>query len=89
MIDAYLYLIADPAASACLDAHNEKRSLHENTDEMMWNETLAQQAQVWADHLADNDKFEHEDGILDGENLYWSAASKARTCEDAVESWYA
>ncbi|KAL9981253.1 hypothetical protein ACROYT_G009930 [Oculina patagonica] len=38
---------------ACLQAHNSKRALHQNTPALVWDATLAQDAKDWADHLAE------------------------------------
>lgn len=76
-----------PQDAACLQAHNAKRAIH-GSPPLAWSDVLAQNAQAWADHLAATETFVHEQGIVEGENLYWARASTARNCSDAVESWY-
>ena len=71
---------------ACLKAHNDKRALHASPP-MVWNDTLAQEAQVWADHLAATETFQHDPNNDDGENLYLAQASTASNCLAAVEAW--
>ena len=72
---------------ACLQAHNAKRALHQDTPALVWDATLAGHAKAWADHLAATGTFEHDMSSSEGENLYWAAGSTAKTCADAVESW--
>lgn len=53
VFESFLFLFAhvvDP--DACLKAHNEKRALHPGTPMLVWDDTLAQHAKTWADHLA-------------------------------------
>ncbi|XP_020622428.1 ectin-like [Orbicella faveolata] len=76
-----------PEDAACLQAHNAKRALH-GSQPLAWSDVLAQHAQAWADHLAATETFVHEQGIDEGENLYFVRASTTRSCSDAVESWY-
>ena len=71
---------------ACLQAHNDKRALH-GAAPLVWNSTLAQHAQEWAEYLRSNNSFEHAQNINEGENLYWRAGQVQATCGDAVESW--
>ena len=71
---------------ACLKAHNDKRSLH-GSPPLVWNDTLAQHAQAWANHLAATETFVHDPNTDEGENLYWAEASTARNCSRAVEAW--
>ena len=52
MICIYFYL----TVKACLKAHNERRALH-GASPLVWDDTLVEHAQVWADHLAATGKF--------------------------------
>ena len=85
-----VYLIQFPE-DPCLAAHNAKRALHEDTPPMEWDETLAEGAQEWADHLMKNvghlqhASSEERDGA--GENLYWTKSSEKGTCPEAVQAW--
>ena len=74
--------------SACLDAHNTKRALH-GASPLTWDAGLAQDAQIWANHLADIGQMQHEPGIDEGENLFVSYNSQDVTasCDDAVAAW--
>ncbi|KAJ7382012.1 hypothetical protein OS493_037714 [Desmophyllum pertusum] len=73
---------------ACLQAHNDKRTLHEWTSQLVWDATLAQHAKEWADHLASIGTLQHATGTGEGENLYKATASAVKSCADAVEGWY-
>lgn len=78
--------------NACLQAHNEKRALHPGTPSLTWSTELAQEAQAWANHLAnDLGYMQHSSETDEGENLYqtWSTSSSDATCLDAVDAWYA
>ncbi|KAJ7377238.1 hypothetical protein OS493_030049 [Desmophyllum pertusum] len=73
--------------AACLQAHNDKRALHEGTPQLVWDATLAQHAKEWADHRASIGTLQHANlaGTGEGENLYLGPAVKS--CADAVEAW--
>lgn len=71
---------------ACLQAHNDKRALH-GTSALIWNSTLAQHAQEWAEYLVSINDLQHERNIDEGENLYASVSQVQGTCAQAVESW--
>lgn len=77
--------------AACLKAHNDKRALHQDTNALVWDPTLAEHALTWADYLAATGTFEHDDNrpSNEGENLYyyWTSSTKVATCFDAVKSW--
>ncbi|XP_078362816.1 ectin-like [Oculina patagonica] len=73
---------------ACLQAHNAKRALHQNTPALVWDATLAQHAKDWADHLAEIGSLQHAQVTGQGENLYWAGGSSVASCADAVQSWY-
>nr|XP_058942718.1 ectin-like [Pocillopora verrucosa] len=73
---------------ACLKAHNERRALH-GASPLVWDDTLVEHAQVWADHLAATGKIHHDpnrDG--EGENIAWFKGYKTADCEDALVGWY-
>ena len=73
----------------CLEAHNTKRALH-GASPLTWDAGLAQDAQKWANHLADIGHLQPASGTNQGENLYVSYKSNpdaSATCEDAVETW--
>ena len=56
-----------------LNAHNEKRALHEDTPPLSWASTLVEDAKSWAVHLADNDILAHNpnlNSVKIGENIY-------------------
>lgn len=71
---------------ACLKAHNEKRALH-GSSPLVWDPTLAQHAQDWANHLASIEDLQHAQNTGEGENLYGSVGPAPTTCVSAVESW--
>ncbi|XP_020917049.1 Golgi-associated plant pathogenesis-related protein 1 [Exaiptasia diaphana] len=72
--------------SACLQAHNAKRSVHSAPD-LTWDSGLAATATSWAQHLASTGGFSHSTGNY-GENIYYSWGTNEGTCEQAVQSWY-
>lgn len=74
--------------NACLRAHNAKRALH-GASPLVWDAKLAQEAQAWANHLADIERMEHAQGTGEGENLYeiWISNKQDATCPDAVQAW--
>lgn len=74
VFESFLFLFAhvvDP--DACLKAHNEKRALHPGTPMLVWDDTLAQHAKTWADHLASKGTLEHAENTGEGEKplLFW------------------
>ena len=76
--------------AACLKAHNDKRALHVDTDPLEWDEDLAKDAKVWADHLLSIDEMVHsgyKERPGQGENLFTGKTFVASTCEDAVDAW--
>ena len=55
----------------------------------MWSQSLASDAQKWADYLAANDKFEHDPNRKgQGENIYWSSGDSQNSCERATTAFY-
>ncbi len=74
---------------ACVAAHNKARSKHQDTGDLVWDTTLATQAQDWANHLAENRKTEHSSGDY-GENISWVASTvsgSVKTPAQATFSW--
>lgn len=73
--------------SACLKAHNDRRVLH-GASPLIWNDTLVQHAQVWADHLAATGAFEHDPNLNgEGENLAFFNGTVSRDCTHALLGW--
>jgi uncharacterized protein YkwD len=68
-----------------LKAHNVERSLL-NAPPLVWSDTLAKGAAVWADHLAQTERFEHSPGDAEGENL-WEGTKDRFTPEYMVGRW--
>lgn len=78
-----------PFKNQCLVWHNEYRLKHQ-VEAVTWNETLAKGATEWATYLADNDKFEHAQNIIPGENLYLSGTPLPKeSCTEATQLFYA
>ncbi|KAM3159917.1 SCP domain-containing protein [Lachancea thermotolerans] len=69
-------------ASAILQAHNDKRSLHQDTSSLSWSDELASYAQDYADNYDCSGTLTHSGGPY-GENL---AAGYSDT--GAVDAWY-
>ncbi|XP_073257922.1 Golgi-associated plant pathogenesis-related protein 1-like [Porites lutea] len=74
-------------ATDCLKAHNNRRALH-GTPALVWNNSLTQHAQEWAEYLLSNGSLVHASGIDEGENLAWGYGPTFRTCVQAMEGWY-
>lgn len=70
-----------------LQHHNAFRS-ELNLPPLTWSASLAQDALVWAKHLAAIDKGEHDQQVRgkEGENLWWGTAS-AFSYGDMVDTW--
>ena len=83
MICIYFYL----TVKACLKAHNERRALH-GASPLVWDDTLVEHTQVWADHLAATGKIHHDPNRdCEGENIAWFKGYKTADCEDALVGW--
>ena len=62
---------------------------HIQVETVVWNETLARNAAVWASYLADNNLFEHATNIPnEGENLYMSTVVPNEPCTAATQAFY-
>ena len=86
----------------CVKAHNNARKTYD-VDGVSWSESLAADALIWAEYLAENDKMIHDNATMDtknqGENLAWFKPAKERcmgpktpdcvTCEEIVDDWIA
>jgi pathogenesis-related protein 1 len=66
--------------------HNRIRKEAGVEVEVAWDAELAQVAQEWADHLAENDMLEHRPESMYGENIAWSSAGPFSGV-DAVQAW--
>ena len=55
---------------------------------MTWNDILAEGAENWANHLAQNNLFEHANNIEPGENLYLSGSVPEEPCTAATKLFY-
>ena len=85
----------------CLDAHNKYRAEH-GVPPLVWNETLAAEAQAWANSLSSKNLFKHDYASItnkaEGENLaYFKPSSpkcngpktpKCVQCREIVKDWY-
>lgn len=80
-------------ARVVLAAHNQARSAV-GVPPLAWDDTLAQDAEEWADYLADTGRFEHStsprgrDRAGEGENLFRGTAG-AYSPDDMVGYWVA
>ena len=72
----------------CLCSHNMLRDLHPGTPHMTWDRQLENDAQVWADHIAQAG-VSHQPGISAGENIFymWFSGTKEVTCAEATLAW--
>ena len=83
----FLFDIFDLTVKACLKAHNDRRALH-GASPLVWDDTLVEHAQVWADHLAETGKVRHDPNLQgEGENLAWFRGHHTAGCEDALVGW--
>ena len=58
-------------------------------DAVVWNETLAKNAENWAKYLADLNLFKHASNIPnEGENLYMSWHIPEEPCTAATQAFY-
>lgn len=85
----------------CVTEHNKLRRLH-GSQSLSWSESLAVDAQKWAEYLAINDKIEHDGDTLaekdEGENIAWFVPPQPKcqgslkpncfTCSEVVQNWY-
>jgi uncharacterized protein YkwD len=74
-------------ADTILKIHNDERAAH-SIPPLKWSDSLAAEAQTWAEHLATTGKFEHDTAIFPakGENIAQGAAGFHST-EQLVEGW--
>jgi Cysteine-rich secretory protein family len=86
---AFAATTESPIAAQLLASHNEERRAL-GVAALVWDETLAADAQSWAKHLASKEVFEHapqRNGALDeGENL-WMGTAGAYTPDEMVGAW--
>jgi hypothetical protein len=68
-----------------LHAHNQLRATF-NLPPLIWDEGLAEDAGVWASHLAESGAFAHDRQSTEGENL-WRGTAGAYTLEEMVGGW--
>lgn len=85
----------------CVTEHNRLRRLH-GAQPLSWSESLAEDAQKWAEYLAINDRIEHDGDTLaekdEGENIAWFVPPQPKcqgawkpncvTCGEVVQNWY-
>jgi hypothetical protein len=72
-------------AQEILNAHNQYRK-EVGVPPLSWSDTLARQAQEWANHLSSNRKFEHSGVSGQGENL-WMGTSRRFSFTQMVGRW--
>jgi uncharacterized protein YkwD len=74
-------------ADTILKIHNDERAAH-SIPPLKWSDSLAAEAQTWAEHLATTGKFEHDTAIFPakGENIAQGAAGFHST-EQLVQGW--
>jgi len=84
---------AEPPASgqfirAVLGVHNAARR-DAGVPDLQWDTSLAEDAQAWADHLAETGRFEHSQARKgEGENLFMGTAD-GYSYEEMVRYWVA
>jgi uncharacterized protein YkwD len=71
-----------------LAIHNQARA-DVGVDPLVWDDALAEEAQIYAESLARRHKFEHDrDRHGHGENLYWYSSGTNSPMADASQAWY-
>lgn len=94
-------LAYDEFDKECVRVHNQLRALH-NASALCWSESLAGNAQRWAENLANKDRAEHDYQDLitkgQGENIAWMTLTTEKcegprksgcvSCGDIVKKWY-
>jgi len=71
-----------------LAIHNQARS-DVGVEPLVWDDALAEEAQIYAESLAKRHTFEHaRDNHGHGENLYWYSARTNSPMADASQAWY-
>jgi pathogenesis-related protein 1 len=73
----------DGDIQATLDAHNQWRNKY-GVPALVWDASLATDAQTWADQMASSGSFDHSQNGH-GENIFMSSA--ASTPQAVVDSW--
>ncbi|KAL1858727.1 hypothetical protein Daus18300_009861 [Diaporthe australafricana] len=75
--------------NSAVDAHNKARreSPGQKRPDLIWDDSLASDAQKYAQYLADNKKFEHSGAPGQGENLFMSSGNA--TLVDGTNAWLA
>ena len=76
---------ADSMPARLLAAHNGERGRVKQPP-LIWDDSLARDAAVWAKKLADTKSFEHDLKTKQGENL-WAGTTGAYSPEDMVGLW--
>lgn len=90
----YKDLFYDAGLSAadrtCLNAHNRLRDLHKNTQQLVWDQSLADEAKSLAQYLLQRGVLEHAKGNNFGENIYhhMGLSTPKVVCANAVLKWY-
>lgn len=78
----------------CLDGHNSRRALHQNTPPLEYDNQIEREAQEWANYLAARgSNLVHESGTPYGENLgYAYHSSQPPSASSALDmilkGWY-
>ena len=96
----FLGLAYDAFDRDCVVAHNKLRKMH-GAGKLYWSETLAADAQTWAEYLAQNDKIENDKSLKDSmqsESIHWLKPAKPRcqgkktpectSCSEIVAEFY-
>ena len=82
------YSQTDSDIHDALAIHNQARS-NVGVDPLVWDDALAEEAQLYAESLAKRHTFEHARDMNDhGENLYWYSDRTNSPMADASQSWY-
>ena len=83
----------------CVVAHNKYRKMH-GTGRLYWSETLAAEAQEWAENLAQSDKIENDKSLdsMQSESIHslkpakpkcqGAKSSECVSCSEIVEEFY-
>lgn len=82
---------SSPITNIALEKHNELRQLHFNSSNLIYSLKLEQDAQNYANYLANNGTFIHDKNNrsnMYGENLYRFSGTSKPNLNLIIQSWY-
>ena len=78
----------DAFSRLALEVHNKCR-VHHNVPPLVWSNSLARDAQIWAKRIAKEGRLKRADNLEeDGENVFMATGGFESAGEEASKSWY-